>query len=229
MSAHDAAPLASQRVWDLPIRLGHWLLPVLVGASWATAEWGLLDWHRRSGYAILTVVLFRLFWGFVGSTPARFSDFVHGPAVVLSYARSLRVRAGHALVIGHNPMGGWSVLALLTALLVQTTTGLFSVDTDGLESGPLSYLISFRSGRLLAEIHEISFNVLMGLVLLHLAAVAYYTLVRHEALVPAMLNGRKPLPADAARDLRFASPWRAVLGIAVAMLLVWLISRGLRF
>ncbi|TJY61180.1 Ni/Fe-hydrogenase 1 b-type cytochrome subunit [Sinimarinibacterium sp. CAU 1509] len=213
----------------MPTRLGHWLLPLLVGVSWATAEWGLLDWHRRSGYAILTVVLFRVFWGFFGSTTARFSDFVRRPSVVLSYARSLRERAGHALVIGHNPMGGWSVLALLTVLLVQTITGLFSVDTDGLESGPLSYLISFRSGRLLAEIHEISFNVLIGLVLLHLAAVAYYTLIRREALIPAMLNGRKSLPPDATQGLRFASPWRALVGIIIAVLVVLLIARGLRF
>jgi cytochrome b len=225
----EAAHSVPQRVWDLPIRVGHWLLPILVGVSWATAEWGLMDWHRRSGYAILTVALFRVYWGFLGSSTARFSGFVRGPVAVLAYARGLRDRAGHAPVIGHNPMGGWSVLALLALLLVQTGTGLFAVDTDGLESGPLSYLISFRSGRTLSEIHEISFNLLLGLVVLHVAAVAYYTLIRREALIAVMLSGRKSLPSGATQGLRFVSPWRALVGIVIAASVVLLIARGLRF
>jgi len=229
VSLHDASGIVPQKVWDLPTRIGHWLLPILVGVSWATAEWGLMDWHRRSGYAILTVVLFRVYWGFLGGSTARFSDFVRGPAAVLAYARGLRAHAGHTPAIGHNPMGGWSVLALLALLLVQTGTGLFAVDTDGLESGPLSYLISFRSGRTLSEIHEISFNLLLGLVVLHVAAVAYYTLIRREALIPAMLSGRKSLPPDATQGLRFVSVWRALVGLFIAVGVVLLIARGLRF
>src|SRR5512134_348932 len=120
------------RVWDLPVRLFHWLLVVLVVFSYTTGKLGgnSLQWHFRSGYCILALVLFRIAWGLFGSQTARFSDFIHGPKRVFSYARSL-ARGASMFHAGHNPMGGLMVVLMLVLLLVQATTGLFVDDDAG--------------------------------------------------------------------------------------------------
>lgn len=218
--------LKPQRLWDLPVRLTHWALLALVLFSWWSGENGELGWHRYSGYAVLALLLFRLYWGFAGSSSARFRGFVRGPRAVAAYARSLFARPAPASV-GHNPMGGWSVLALLAVLLAQTGSGLFAVDTDGLESGPLSHWLPFSAGRAAAEFHEFCFDVLLALVGLHVAAILFYAVYRRENLVAAMLGGRKRLPPGAADGLRFAPLWKAALGLAGAVLLVVAIVRGL--
>ncbi|MES1262768.1 MAG: cytochrome b/b6 domain-containing protein, partial [Peristeroidobacter soli] len=143
-------PVASgTRVWDLPTRLTHWLFVIGLGVSWWTAETGRLEWHRWSGYALLALVSFRLYWGFVGSSTARFRNFVRGPRAIAAYLRD-----GNGTSIGHNPLGALSVLALLGLLLAQIVLGLFAVDVDGIESGPLSLYVSFETGRACAEWHE---------------------------------------------------------------------------
>ena len=207
------------RVWDLPTRLVHWLLVGLFAFSWWSAENGELAWHRLSGYAVLTLLLFRLAWGFAGSDSARFAVFVAGPRAVLAYARQLLRRPATPLA-GHNPMGGWSVLGLLLLLLVQTGSGLFSVDVDGLESGPLSHRVSFSTGRAIAELHELSFNVLLVLLGLHLAAMLFYRVYHGENLVTAMFSGRKRVPPQSAATLRFAGLPRALALLVLAALLV---------
>src|ERR1700726_3554826 len=131
------------RVWDGFTRLVHWLLVVLMGVSWWTAGHHHMDYHRYSGYALLGVLSFRLYWGVFGSTTARFAHFVKGPRSIWRYLRS---KARH-VTPGHNPLGALSVLALLGLLLAQVTLGLFSVDVDGIESGPLSHWVSFETGR----------------------------------------------------------------------------------
>ncbi|MET0293753.1 MAG: cytochrome b/b6 domain-containing protein, partial [Phenylobacterium sp.] len=179
------------RLWDLPTRLFHWLLVGLVAFSWFTVETGRLPWHRYSGYAILGLIVFRLIWGVVGSSTARFASFVKGPAAVARYARSLFAK-GHAALPGHNPMGGWSVAAMLALLALQVGMGLFVVDDDtGFESGPLSGYVSYERGLELGEWHEIMFNVLLVLIGLHLAAVLFYLLFKRENLISAMLTGRR--------------------------------------
>src|SRR5437879_2426896 len=131
------------RVWDLPVRLFHWMLVVLLVVSYVSAKAGG-DWmqlHFWSGYSILTLVLFRIAWGFLGSTTARFSSFVRGPAAGLAHLREV-LGSGRPHETGHNPVGGAMVVVLLLAVLLQAGAGLFSADTDmGTVNGPLSRLI----------------------------------------------------------------------------------------
>jgi cytochrome b len=218
--ARDAAPDLRVRVWDLPVRLFHWLIAVLFGFSWWTAENDRLDWHMLSGYAILALLLFRIFWGFAGSATARFSGFLKGPRAVIGYARNL-FRQSESVAFGHNPMGGWSVIALITLLLLQTVLGLFAIDVDGIDGGPLNVLVSFQTGRGFAHLHGRVFNLLLVLTALHVAAVLFYWLFKRENLVAPMITGRRRLPSWASwTELYFAPFWLAAAGLLVAGLLV---------
>ena len=207
------------RVWDAPVRLFHWSLAVLFGFSWWSAEEGHLDWHRLSGYAILTLVLFRILWGFLGSDTARFRHFLSGPSAVLSHLKTLR-RKQTQPAIGHTPLGGWAILGMLLLLLVQCVLGLFAVDVDGIESGPLAVLVSFETGRLAADAHHLAFNALLALVVLHLAAIAYYGLVKRDNLIGPMITGAKraSLPAPSPKQ---ASILLALLCLASALAAVY--------
>jgi cytochrome b len=207
------------QVWDLPTRLFHWLIVALFAFSWWTSEHDHFDWHAWSGYAILTLLLFRIAWGFVGSTTARFSNFLRGPRAVLAYARHLFDRSSPATP-GHNPMGGWSVMALLLLLLTQIVLGLFAVDVDGVDSGPLNYLVSFDTGRAAAHLHSLVFNLLLVFTGLHVAFIAFYLVYKRENLVSAMLVGAKLIPQAAAQSLKFFSIWRALLCLAIALVVV---------
>jgi cytochrome b len=213
-------------VWDAPVRIVHWLIALAMPALWWTAEKGALDWHRRLGYAILGLVVFRLIWGVVGGSTARFSSFVRGPRTVAAYAGKL-LRGESAVVIGHNPMGGWSVVALLALIAAETGLGLFAVDVDGLESGPLSRFVSFEAGRFAAHWHHRLFNGLLALIGLHLAAIAFYALVKRDNLVAPMLTGSRAAPADV-RPMVAAPAWRALVAAAAAAALAVWIARGLR-
>lgn len=223
----DAAPPPMRiRLWDLPTRLTHWALAVLVAVSWFTAETERMSLHRLSGYGVLALVLFRIFWGFAGGSTARFASFVKGPRRTLNYLRTLG-RRGPSAVPGHNPVGAWSVLAMLLFLATQAGLGLFAVDIDGLESGPLSHFVSFEDGRIYAERHEQVFNILLALIGLHLAAVAFYLIYKRENLIGPMIGGVRRFDS-AAPAVRFAPAWRAVLGAILAAGLVWWIAQGLR-
>jgi cytochrome b len=219
VSAPGAAPVVVS-VWDAPLRAFHWLLVVLVAFSWWSAENGVMHWHRYSGYTVLTLLLFRLYWGFAGSTTARFAQFVRGPRAVWA---SLRERKESP--VGHTPHGGWSVIALLGLLLAQTGSGLFAVDTDGLESGPLATWISFGAGRNAAELHELGFNLLLALIALHVLAIAAYWLVSKRNLLGPMLSGRAAVDPAAAKRLHHAGWARALPGLITAALLVLLLVR----
>jgi cytochrome b len=217
---------ARVRVWDAPVRIVHWLIALAMPALWWTAEKDALDWHRRIGYAVLGLVIFRIVWGFVGGSTARFSSFLHGPRAVAAYAARL-IKGEKAAVVGHNPMGGWSVAALLALTAAETVLGLFAVDVDGLEPGPLSRFVSFDAGRLAAHWHHMLFNALLALIGLHLIAIAFYAFVKRDNLVWPMLTGSRPAPEDAAA-MSPVPAWRAlVLAGAAAALTVW-IARGLR-
>lgn len=202
-------------VWDWPVRVFHWALVALLAACWATAEAGVdyMHWHMRCGYAVLTVVLFRLLWGLIGSDSARFAGFVRGPRAVWRYARAwFGARPLHYL--GHNPLGGWMVLALLGLVATQAGTGLFAND-DIYNEGPLARLVSGDTSALLTAIHKINFNLLLAAAGLHVAAVLLY-LWRGENLLRPMLNGRKP-PGDYVDRAGWSAPlWRALACLALA-------------
>ncbi|RJF94289.1 cytochrome b/b6 domain-containing protein [Sphingomonas cavernae] len=177
-----------QFVWDIPIRIFHWSLVGLLAFSWWSAENYRMDWHRLSGQAVLFLLIFRVIWGILGTQTARFRHFLKGPRAIRAWWKGDQSAPEQ---IGHNPLGGWSVVAMLLALGAQVVTGLFAVDIDGIESGPLSHLVDFEQGRLASAIHDTSFNILLALIALHVAAVVFYLLVRRQNLVGPMLTGTK--------------------------------------
>jgi cytochrome b len=213
------------RLWDGPVRLVHWTLVALIAFAWWAAE-DHLNWHRWSGYAVIGLVLFRIYWGFAGAGAAKFSSFMKGPRATLAYLRTLGERTPSETP-GHNPLGALSVLALLAIVLIQVGTGLFAVDIDAFEGGPLSDRVSFETGRELAELHELTFRVLQGLVVLHLAAIAFYYLWKRTNLIRPMLTGWRMFPRDP--ELPRAPLWRLALGVMLAGAAAWFVSKGLRF
>lgn len=220
----EAALLVRAKLWDAPVRIVHWLLVVLILVSWLTAGENMVV-HRWSGYAVLGLVVFRIYWGFFGSESARFSRFLKGPKAVLAYAKTLGSRAAVAHA-GHNPLGGLSVAALLFLILAQVGFGLFAVDVDGMESGPLSYLVEFDTGRLAAEIHELLFRILQALIVLHIAAVVFYLVYKRQNLIRGMITGRGAFASDP--GLKFAPWWTLLIGVVLALAVAWAVSKGLR-
>ncbi len=217
-------PQRRVRIWDLPTRLFHWLIAALFGFSWWTAANDHLDWHKLSGYGILTLLLFRIYWGVAGSTTSRFAGFVRSPRSLAAYGAKLFRRSGPP-VFGHNPMGGWSVLVLLVLLLAQVLLGLFAVDVDGLDPGPFGDLVSFDMGRRIAHWHGRLFNILLAFTGLHVLAVAFYLLYRRDNLTATMIVGTKRVPADVrVPPVRFTSIWWALPGLAIAAAIVaWIV------
>lgn len=228
VGAEAAVPIAAETrrviIWDVPVRLVHWAFVLLLPALWWTADEGEMDWHRRLAYVMLALVVFRLLWGFVGSVTARFSQFVKGPKGVLSHLRG----RSEGPIIGHNPLGGWSVLLLLGLLTLQVSLGLFATDSDGLESGPLAQHVSFETSDAAADAHELVFNTILGAVALHVAAILYYLLAKRDNLVGPMISGRKAFGGDVAEPMR-APLWRALVVAALAAGLAWWISLGAPF
>jgi len=224
IDAASPAPPARIRVWDVPTRLTHWLVVLLLVFSWWTAETSRMDWHRWSGYTLLGLVTFRIYWGLVGSSTARFSEFVRGPRAVVGY-----LKGSWNAVPGHNPLGALSVVALLMLLITQIALGLFAVDVDGIESGPLSTYVSFEAGRAAAGWHEAGFNVLVGVIALHIAAVIYYVFFRKQALVAAMVHGKRTFPEPQPQPMRPASVLRLLIGAVLAAGLTWWVTRAFQF
>lgn len=207
------------RLWDLPVRLVHWAFVLLLPALWLSAENGRLDIHMILGLIMLGLVAFRLIWGFAGSSTARFSAFLRGPQAVRAY---LGDKTQGAPVVGHNPLGGWSVLALLGLLALQVSLGLFAQDTDGVASGPLNHLVSWDVAEAVTETHEVVFNLLLALIALHVAAIVYYRVFKGDDLLRPMLTGRRSY-AGAVDLPRIASGWHAAAcAVVAAALALWL-------
>ena len=214
------------RVWDPFVRVFHWSLITLFGVAWWSGENHDMERHRQAGYAILALLLFRLFWGFAGSRTARFAQFVKGPGAVLAY---LRTHDGETPSDGHNPLGGWSVAALLAVLSGITLAGLFAVDVDGIESGPLADWVSFDGGRMAAEWHERVFKVALAVIGLHILAIGYYQALNAQNLIGPMITGRRErAKGETATDLKW-SPVLALAGITGVGLITWAVMNGFRF
>jgi cytochrome b len=213
------------RLWDGPVRIVHWALVLLLAFSWGAAEFDQMQLHRISGYLIIGLLVFRILWGLWGSRTARFASFVKGPGRTIAYLKTLPSRS-HADVPGHNPLGAWSVVAILLVLIFQVTTGLFAVDVDAFEAGPLSDRVSFETGRAIADLHETGFTVLQALVALHVAAVLFYLIWKRSNLIGPMLTGRRRFAADP--GLTFAPWWRVLATAVLAAAVAWILSKGLR-
>ena len=201
--------ITKQAVWDLPTRLFHWLLVCLIGFSWWSVHNDHTDWHIWSGIAILTLLIFRLLWGFFGSSTARFANFIQGPRHVVDYLR------GKWIGTGHSPLGALSVVAMLVAVTVQVSLGLISEDDDGLFFGPLASLVSPGISDKARDIHEEWFEyVIVPLIALHIAAILFYRL-RGKALTKAMITGKAELdPSE--QPMRPAKWWVALICVAIA-------------
>ena len=206
--------------WDIATRLFHWLLVGLMAFSWWSGEQHEMEWHRYSGYGILGLLVFRIYWGFAGGRTARFTQFLRGPKAVIAYARSLGKGAPPESA-GHNPLGGWSVIAMLAALIAMVVAGLFSVDVDGFESGPLADFVSFDQGRAAAEAHEVIFSLLLALIVLHVLAILFYLVRFRRNLVRPMIVNRHPASMSAGSFLlRFG------LGILIAGAVIYVTANA---
>jgi cytochrome b len=217
------APRAHRiRVWDLPTRLFHWTLALLVAGSFVTVKLGgnLMVWHERLGFAALALVLFRVVWGFVGGRYARFATFVRGPGRVIA---SLRGAAPPSP--GHNPLGALSVLALLAAVGFQAVSGLFSNDDIAFE-GPLARHVSSATSSLLTTLHRNNETVILALVALHVAAIVYYRVAKRRNLVGPMVLGDASFDAAFPPSRDDAALWWRALAVAgaCAAAVAWLVS-----
>lgn len=209
-------------VWDWPVRVAHWVIVLLVVALVTTGKIGneALVWHMRFGETLLVVVLFRIVWGFAGSGNARFASFLRGPAAIARYARSL-LHGPHEVHATHNPLGGWMVIALLLAMLVQAGAGLMTQDDIGNE-GPLVKHVSDALSERAGYLHRRAWWVVAGLAAVHIAAVVAYLVVLRDNLVRPMFSGEKRLPAKAANPAgAAASTPRALVLLAVCAAVVW--------
>ncbi len=212
------------RLWDAPVRIIHWAFVLLFPGLWWSAEKGDLALHQRLGYCMLALVVFRVLWGLFGSSTARFASFVKGPTAVFAYVRTLLSKSGEEKP-GHNPLGAVSIIALLGLLTAQVSLGLFAQDEDAIESGPLSYLVSYEGADAAREWHHSLFDVLLVLVGIHVFAIAFYLFYKRDNLVKPMITGKKHF-AKPVVAMESAPLWRTVvIGIFSAGFSFW-ISQG---
>ena len=236
------------KVWDLPVRIFHWVIVVLLVFQVVTGKIGgdLMGMHAFCGYTILVLVVFRVLWGFAGSTHARFASFIAGPSATVRFAKRLFSRQAVPQV-GHNPLGGWSVILMIASLGLQAVSGLFA--NDGAEfGGPLTSWVTVDVSNRLTEFHRWNLKVLLVLSGLHIAAVVYHWLVKKDELVWPMFTGVKHVPEAAVHERRaalrgtplrralsreqaaayLASNWRALVLLLVAIAIVWVVVHATR-
>ncbi|HLG46508.1 MAG TPA: cytochrome b/b6 domain-containing protein [Reyranella sp.] len=227
-----SAPVAPERrsetqtilVWDLPIRLFHWLAVALIAAAYATWRLNWMVWHARAGYLLLVLLLFRLLWGFLGADTARFKTFVAAPSSALRHLRRF-LRGAPELEIGHNPAGGWMVLLLIGLMLGQTLTGLY-VDNDIADEGPLTEFVPASLANAIAALHdEFIWDALLAAIALHALAIVLYA-AKGADLVTPMITGRAHAPANA-RAPRLVGLGRAAILLACSALATALLVRFL--
>ncbi|HUS97174.1 MAG TPA: cytochrome b/b6 domain-containing protein [Hyphomicrobiaceae bacterium] len=225
------------RVWDIPTRVFHWLLVILIGCGYVSYRFSeavgdnTMQWHRYNGYAVLVLIVWRLLWGVAGSSTSRFSTFVPWPWKAARYGLDL-VRGRDRHFLGHNPLGTYMVLALLAAVGLQAILGLFSSEHNFLTWGPLTHLISEDMTKKITHWHHTFFwRGLLVLIGLHIVANVLYGLVKREPLIKAMVTGRKPATdyEDAAEAELVATPIRRALGclaVAAAIVLGGILALG---
>lgn len=223
-SGDPRSALRPVKIWDLPTRVFHWSIVLLVLASWLTAEMSWMDLHFLSGYTILGMVAFRLAWGVLGSETSRFRSFLKSPPAALRHLRHAFVREPD-LEVGHNPAGGWMVVLLLVLLVVQVGTGLSSND-DVMVEGPLAKYVGKGWSDWLGTIHSINFTLLQIAVGIHVAVVLAYWLLKRQNLLIPMITGIKQMPSRI-RAPRMANPILAIAVIAGAAVLAVLAATRL--
>ena len=203
------------RVWDLPTRLFHWLLAATVAGAWFTGDTGgnWLIWHGRIGLFIIGLVSFRLAWGMMGSTYARFATFFPTPVRLLTYL------SGRWHGLGHNPLGALSVFGLLLLVGTQAGSGLWAQNDDTGYAGPLYALAGARTGELSTWLHHQVLDLLLPLVALHIGAIFFYLVVRRKNLVGPMITGNQENMTG--QPARGGGPARLLLALTLAAIATW--------
>ncbi|GGE61299.1 cytochrome b561 [Streptosporangium jomthongense] len=209
-------------LWDLPTRLFHWLLVLAVTGSLVTVNLGgtWMLWHERFGLAIVGLISFRLMWGLVGSTYARFWHFIPGPVAISAYLK------GEWQGLGHNPLGGLSVLAMLGLLGFQAVSGLFATDAIAF-NGPLYRAVSSGWNDTITSWHKLTEWFIYGLIGLHVATVFFYTLVKKDNLISPMISGRKIVDDKQHKERQGGGAIALIVSLAIASFAVWVASGGL--
>lgn len=184
--------LRQVRLWDPMLRVFHWALAFFVIAAWCLGQFGpsKMTLHFWCGYVVTGLLIFRLVWGFVGPAPARFSHFLRGPGAIGRYARGMFLREPSHWP-GHNPLGALSVIAMLAVLAAQVTSGLISDPDDYINVGPLASYVSSATRSKAVGWHEFGANLVLVLVVLHIAVILFYRFWKREDLVRPMLTGHK--------------------------------------
>jgi len=221
VSRREGAEIVRTRLWDWPVRVIHWSFAVLIPALWWTAENGEMGWHTSIGTILMQLLVIRILWGFVGSSTARFSGFVRGPGAVLEHLRA----AAHQPSLGHNPAGGWSVLAMLGLMALQVSLGLISGDPDDGTTGPLNHLVSSTTASRATQLHGVVFYLILAMIALHLAAIVYYRVVKRDDLIMPMITGARAMPVGTAGIVK-APLWRLIACIVAAWLVGWVVWSG---
>jgi len=209
------------QVWDLPLRIFHWVLVFTILAAYITGELGglLTDWHGRLGGLALGLLIFRLIWGFIGGTHARFKNFFPTTSKIKTYVK------GHWNEFGHNPLGALSVFALLASLATLVCTGLFANDDIGF-NGPLVNLIDKSQSDWLTGLHGLAFNALLTLVIFHITAIAFYFFFKKKNLVKPMITGYQEISTETNRKVNRGGIFKFIIATAIASLIVWAIFDG---
>ena len=200
MSRPDTPPaVETVRLWDPLLRLFHWALALAVALAWTLGKFGpdVMTLHFIVGYGVTGLLAFRLVWAIVGPRTARFSSFVYRPAAILHYLRGMATRRPSGWR-GHNPLGGLYVVVLLAALTVQVLTGLIADPEDYINAGPLAGLVPLSVSRMALSWHDTIATVLLGLVVLHLAAIGFYRVWKREDLIRPMITGWKTCAPESA-------------------------------
>ena len=214
--------MKSISLWDLPTRLFHWLLVLAVTGSIVTVNLGgtWMLWHERFGLTIVGLISFRLAWGFVGSTYARFWQFIPGPTAISAYLK------GNWQGLGHNPLGALSVLAMLGLIGFQAVTGLFATDAIAF-NGPLYRAVSSGWNDTITSWHKLTEWFIYGLIGLHIASVLFYTFVKKDNLISPMIGGRKTVSESSDENRKGGGLIALVVALAVAGFAVWVANGGL--
>lgn len=199
-------------IWDIPTRLFHWLLVLSLIAQYLTAEVfdNAMQWHFYFGYFTLGLIIFRLFWGVIGTTYARFNHFLYGPKAIVGYAKTL-LNPDSPAHAGHNPLGGIVVVMMLLLILLQSVSGLFMTDDIFLD-GPWRAAVSDSTLDLMGYLHHNVFNVLLAVITLHVSAIVFYAVYKKQKLAPAMIHGKKTTTAKGIRSSRL------ILALIVAII-----------
>lgn len=217
------------RAWDLPTRIFHWSLVFVIASGWVSYEFSeaigdnTMQWHRYNGYAALILIVWRLLWGVFGSSTSQFRNFVSWPWTAAQYGLDL-ARGKNRHFLGHNPLGTYMVLALLTAVTIQTGLGMVATEHNYLTWGPLSHLVGDEASKTATHWHHEFFDILIVLIVLHVVANVLYGLVKKDPLIKAMVTGSKPAANyEDAPEARIAGApmLRALLCLAVATAIVF--------